>query len=462
MSFLAIEPTNFRRMIEQSVALLRAKLEQAAKRSGKEIPTLEVELGDPLRDTELDDVQAKIGLTLDPRFVALFRAVNGFRVACGTRRAHVRPLRELMGNAPNAVLSALGDTKLLGGISASELQTRSQPLGGVTDLRADYFHVIALFANPANPDPVALLVDDYGAVAGDHRPVRGRDLLWLLALQLDLAEIVGDGWFEAHGFDGAHPIVELDLACWELPSALDETVRGDYFSDVLCHLKGVVGLKGWSEIPPPVRWHEERHAVHGAAESIARAAQASSPGREWDIDQNRGILEVATALDVRISFATAKRAPKKDPNGPSRSQDEDFDNKVATELTVVWSSAAPPGDVQRLREAVAAAAAAYPASIVESNAKLAANAKAKPASKARAKSAPKAKARPQAGGSKPALNTKAKPETKMKRLSKARSASKSKAGSASKSKAKSASKSKTKSASKSKAKSASKSKRRDF
>ena len=39
-------------------------------RSSTEAPKLEVELGDPLTDAELDDVQAKIGFALDPRFVA--------------------------------------------------------------------------------------------------------------------------------------------------------------------------------------------------------------------------------------------------------------------------------------------------------------------------------------------------------------------------------------------------------
>ncbi len=340
-------------MIERSVGLLRAQLAQTSKR--RPVEPLEVELGDPLSDAELGAVEAQLGCSIDPRFVALFRSVNGFRVACGTRRAHVRPLRELLGGPPDAVLSVANDSKILGGVSGSELHARARPLGSVTDLRADYFKVIVVFANAANPDPVALLVDDYGAVAGDHRPVRARDLLWLLALQLDLAQIVSEGWFEAKGFGGDHPIVDLDLARWELHSALDHEVRGDYLSDVLLHLKGVVGLTGWEHTPVPVRWHEDRYTLNSRADVVVRTIEASLPEHTWDIDYGRAIVELAPFLDIRIGFKVPKQLPKI--GSKERSKRVNLGDKVATSLCVVWRSDADADAVKRTRELVSVAIA---------------------------------------------------------------------------------------------------------
>lgn len=354
MSFLRLVPENFRQMIERGLELWRADLARVAKRRRTEPAVLEVELGEPLSDAELDAVQSKIGFSLDPRFVALFRSVNGFRIVCGTRCAHVQPLRELIGGAPNPVLSTLYDSKILGGVSGSELQTRAHPLGTVTDLRADYFQLIAVFANATHPDPVALLIDDYGAVAGDHRPVRARDLLWLLALRLDLSQIVSEGWFEGQGYGGNHPIVDLDLASWELPSALDHEVRGDYLTDVLLHLKGVVGLKGWLKTPPPVRWFEDKHAISAPADLVAQTIDKSLPGHTWDIDYNRAILELVPTVNIRINFEVPKRIPKI--GSKARSKRVRLSEKVATSVSAVWKGDADANAVKRMRELAAMAA----------------------------------------------------------------------------------------------------------
>ena len=352
MSVIALEPQNFRAMIERSVALLRDNLQRVAKRDSTEVE-LDVELGDPLGDAELQEVESTLGFALDPRFVALFRSVNGFRVSAGTWRTHVRSLRELLIGPPDAVLASLNESKILGGISGPEIQTRAHLLGGATDLRADYFNVVAVFANAANPDPVALMVTDHGAVAGDNRPLRARDLLWLLAIELNLATIVQDEWFEAKGFDGAHPIVELDLSSWELPSAFDD--KEDYRVDVYVYLKGKLGFNGFEDRAPPIRWFQEAHAVDASAASLARALQSTAPEAVWDIDDKRAVLDVATGLDIRISFQVPKRASKKDPNEPEPPP-EDFTGKRAKEVRIVWSSRATDTEVQRVRAAVAAAA----------------------------------------------------------------------------------------------------------
>lgn len=396
-------------MIERSIELLRAQLAETAKR--RAVEPLEVELGDPLSDAELASVEAQLGCSLDPRFVALFRSVNGFRVACGTRRAHVRPLRDLLGGPPDGVLAAANDSAILGGVSGAELAARARPLGRVTDLRDDYFHVIAVFANAANPDPVALMVDDYGVVAGDHRPVRARDLLWLLALQLDLAQIVSEGWFEAKGAGGDHPIVELDLHRWELHSALDHEVRGDYLSDVLLHLKGEVGLQGWEPTPVPVRWHEDRYEIEARADVVVRAVEASLPKHTVDVDYSRAIIELAPSLDIRIAFKLPKRIPKI--GSKERSKRVNLADKSTTSLCVVWRSDVNADAVKRTRDRVAAVmatgfASATPASSTTSSRTKTSAAKSSAANKPAANKSAAKKAAANKGAAKKAAANKSK------------------------------------------------------
>ncbi|MCY1010870.1 hypothetical protein OV079_35960 [Nannocystis pusilla] len=97
-------------------------------------------------------------------------------------------------------------------MQSATLFDRQRTIGGITDLDPEGREVVALYADAAHPDPIALLVTDYGADATNHRPVRARDLLWLLALSLDLKEVVLQSWFEALGFDGDHPIVEPGIS----------------------------------------------------------------------------------------------------------------------------------------------------------------------------------------------------------------------------------------------------------
>lgn len=216
-------------------------------------------------DDEIARVHDALGFELAPEFLAYFKATNGWTIkwvnkaelneeealkayqsgSAGKREIHVPTLEELFSNRL-AYLIGDGDanytSKILGGkFNDKELR---ENLYVITDPGEDYFKFVTLFAHKTIPNPVCLVADDHGAALGDYRPVRATTFFEFQYAYLGVDNFIYSNVFEAKGFDGDHPIIdipssEFTLDAWH-PGDPNEA-RVDRASDMLSYLRTTAG-----------------------------------------------------------------------------------------------------------------------------------------------------------------------------------------------------------------------------
>jgi len=163
------------------------------------------EVGEPVSQTEIDEVHAKIGYTLDPRFLDFFRAANGLRLiwvasyfdqhddpvahyhsqvdmnTCG--RINVPPLRKLFEQpgylfGPDFCKPKERTQPCLGGWDEFELRSALRNIDDVEQTANDSsFNLLGLVASERYPDPPVLHTNDYAAALSDAHPMLARDYL---------------------------------------------------------------------------------------------------------------------------------------------------------------------------------------------------------------------------------------------------------------------------------------------
>ncbi|QED29890.1 SMI1/KNR4 family protein [Microvenator marinus] len=163
------------------------------------------EIGEPVSQQEIDEVHAKIGYELDPRFLDFFRAANGIRVIWVTSyfdqhddpidHYHAQVEMNTCGRINVPRLSELFEQPgYLFGWDYCQPKEHTQPcLGGWDEfaLRSalrnidDFeqtnndssYRLLGLVQSERYPDPPVLLTDDYAAALSDGHPMLARDYL---------------------------------------------------------------------------------------------------------------------------------------------------------------------------------------------------------------------------------------------------------------------------------------------
>lgn len=189
-------PWNFKERIDAMMAALEACDSTLVRVA---------EIGEPVSQQEIDEVQAKIGYELDPRFLDFFRAANGMRLiwvtsyfdqhddpiehyhsqvemnTCG--RINVPSLAELF----EPVQYLFGEDfcgpkehslPCLGGWDEFELRSALRNIDDFEQRPDDSsYRLLGLVESARYPDPPVLLTEDYVAALADGHPMLARDYL---------------------------------------------------------------------------------------------------------------------------------------------------------------------------------------------------------------------------------------------------------------------------------------------
>lgn len=163
------------------------------------------EVGEPVSQSEIDEVHATLGYELDPRFLDFFRAANGIRLiwvtsyfdavddsishyhsqvdmnTCG--RINVPPLRELFEQPDYLYGWDMYEPKqyterCLGGWDAFALRSALRNIDDFEHRVDDSsFNLLGLVASERYPDPPVIYTNDYVAALSDAYPMLARDYL---------------------------------------------------------------------------------------------------------------------------------------------------------------------------------------------------------------------------------------------------------------------------------------------
>lgn len=212
----------------------RARLEAllANLQGNPAITVIDAELGAPATEAEVAQVRAVLGFELAPELLAYFRSCNGCRIAWveaevatrseaiatfqsyrwegGSHGAIAIPtLAELVARSPWCGSGTPGvQVPILGGWDDVALRATLRRFDDEDYLMPPDtpYSSVVLVLSSRYPDPVVLLADDHGAALADHRPMRARGYLELIATIGGTRERWA--WFGAYE-SGERPIVEL-------------------------------------------------------------------------------------------------------------------------------------------------------------------------------------------------------------------------------------------------------------
>ncbi|MEI8258441.1 MAG: hypothetical protein WCJ30_22420 [Deltaproteobacteria bacterium] len=298
-------------------ARMRAAVERLKANSN--VSVIDAEFGEPLTDAELAEVQSRLGFELDPRFVAYFRAVNGIRLSWVTVK---KPKKGAPGLSRDEAIAQWVKFRLkggtFGGVNIPRLKdtfTAARPgqigagtkgamvpiLGGWSDvdLRArlrlfdawEYllpvgdggFDVITILASPTFQDPVVLRASDHGAALSDHRTMRARSYLELMAVTVGNHRRLQ--FLASQGAPGDHAIVELTADDFGPDVDVYDPDDGEPSGVAAEHIGYALGLAGLCEVQPrPVRWLEEALNKKDAAKVRAKLEASALEPRVVDHD----------------------------------------------------------------------------------------------------------------------------------------------------------------------------------
>lgn len=296
---------------------LRTAIEKL--RSVATLAVIDAEVGAPLEEAELAEVEARLGFSLDPRFVDCFRSANGLRVSwvgIGKPKkgapppsrdeaialwvkhrltggpwgaVHVPRLRDVFtASRPNEIGAGTEGARvpILGGWSDVELRSRLR----IFD-RWEYllppgeggFEHVTVVASEKLADPVVLRASDHGAALSDHTPMRARSYLELMATTLGNQR----RWdfLSPRGAPGDHPIVEITADDLGPVPNIDDPADSDASNFAAAHVGYALGRAGLGEVVPrPQRWIGETFPkkvaprVRAVLESKGHAVSDASGG----------------------------------------------------------------------------------------------------------------------------------------------------------------------------------------
>lgn len=317
----------------------------------KNIHLIDAELGAPLEDAELARVESRLGFALDPRFVAYFREMNGARVAWveGTKPKrsakkvepamsrdqavelwvkhrldgglfgafHIPRLDEIFSESrPNEIGPGTTgvDVPILGGWKDEALRARLRIFDRweyLLPVGEGGFDLVTVVAAPGITDPVLLRASDQGAALSDHRPMRARSYLEMLAVTAGGQERFL--FLRSEGAPGDHPIVELDADDFGPELSVydaDAPDRSDFASE---HLRYALSRAGLRESEPrPERWIEtplsKKFApkVRTHLESLGIAIVEQPSGWVALVKDEAGALLVRVELSGKLFYVNAK------------------------------------------------------------------------------------------------------------------------------------------------------------
>lgn len=202
------------------------------------VALFDVHVGTPAEEAEIERVHERLGYELDPRFLEYFRQCNGLRLRwieplsdppedltgtffenhrsgmnCGS--INIPPLAELFPQTMDYRFNRRDDyipderrVPILGGWCEGTLRDRLRPLDDYLQSTSDSsFHNVALVADSRYPDPVCILLEDYGAALSDCSPMRARAYLDFVVASCGLTR-ARLTCMRPRGSAGDHPLVE--------------------------------------------------------------------------------------------------------------------------------------------------------------------------------------------------------------------------------------------------------------
>lgn len=209
-----------------------------ALRESPRVALFDVRIGEPAEEAEITRVHQRLGYELDQRFLAAFRECNGLRLrwvesfgdppadltgafyenhrsgmSCGS--INIPPLAELFPQQMDYRFNRRDDfvpderrVPILGGWCEGTLRDRLRPLDDYLQSADDSsFHSVALVADARYPDPVCILLTDYGAALADCSPMRARGYLDFVVASCGLTR-ARHTCMKPHGSAGDHALVE--------------------------------------------------------------------------------------------------------------------------------------------------------------------------------------------------------------------------------------------------------------
>ena len=191
-------------------------------------------VNDGVTEDEIADVERRLGFKLDERFLAYFRETNGWtlrwvqaaqlnesdamkllqtgKAYCGD--LHVPTLADIFSDESQTSIGkgdSSYDLKILGGKFNDE--TLRDRLYHLEEMDADFYNFVTILADADDPNPICLLAHDHGADLTNYRPMRAVTYFEFQMAYLGNKDRIA-GSFEAKGYDGDHPIIDLQPAAF--------------------------------------------------------------------------------------------------------------------------------------------------------------------------------------------------------------------------------------------------------